>query len=69
MGPLFILRVKTMLESSMLQVLIALSQNENISKAAEELNVTQSAVSQALKISRRKLDSPLSLVTVNLWPD
>lgn len=38
-----------MIESSMLQVLIALSQNENISKAAEELNVTQSAVSQALK--------------------
>jgi DNA-binding transcriptional LysR family regulator len=38
-----------MLESSMLQVLIALSHNENISKAAEELNVTQSAVSQALK--------------------
>ncbi|WP_408096714.1 LysR family transcriptional regulator [Peredibacter sp. HCB2-198] len=38
-----------MIETSMLQVLIALSQNENISKAAEELNVTQSAVSQALK--------------------
>src|SRR5690606_11752259 len=30
-------------------VLVALSNNENISKAAEELNVTQSAVSQALK--------------------
>lgn len=38
-----------MIETSQLQVLIALSQNENISKAAEELNVTQSAVSQALK--------------------
>lgn len=38
-----------MVETSMLQVLIALSNNENISKAAEELNVTQSAVSQALK--------------------
>ena len=38
-----------MIETSMLQVLIALSHNENISKAAEELNVTQSAVSQALK--------------------
>lgn len=38
-----------MIETSLLQVLIALSQNENISKAAEELNVTQSAVSQALK--------------------
>jgi DNA-binding transcriptional LysR family regulator len=38
-----------MIETSQLQVLIALSHNENISKAAEELNVTQSAVSQALK--------------------
>jgi DNA-binding transcriptional LysR family regulator len=38
-----------MVETSQLQVLIALSHNENISKAAEELNVTQSAVSQALK--------------------
>ncbi len=38
-----------MIETSMLQVIIALSNNQNISKAAEELNVTQSAVSQALK--------------------
>lgn len=43
------------IESSMLQVLIALSHNENISKAAEELNVTQSAVSQALKILKVRL--------------
>jgi len=44
-----------MIETSMLQVLIALSHNENISKAAEELNVTQSAVSQALKNLENKV--------------
>lgn len=43
----------------MLQVLIALSQNENISKAAEELNVTQSAVSQALKNLEGKVGFPV----------
>lgn len=47
------------LESSMLQVLIALSHNENISKAAEELNVTQSAVSQALKNLEGKVGFPV----------
>jgi DNA-binding transcriptional LysR family regulator len=48
-----------MIETSMLQVLIALSQNENISKAAEELNVTQSAVSQALKNLEAKVGFPI----------
>lgn len=48
-----------MIESSMLQVLIALSHNENISKAAEELNVTQSAVSQALKNLEIKVGFPV----------
>jgi DNA-binding transcriptional LysR family regulator len=48
-----------MIESSMLQVLIALSHNENISKAAEELNVTQSAVSQALKNLESKVGFPV----------
>lgn len=48
-----------MIESSMLQVLIALSHNENISKAAEELNVTQSAVSQALKNLEAKVGFPV----------
>jgi DNA-binding transcriptional LysR family regulator len=48
-----------MIESSMLQVLIALSHNENISKAAEELNVTQSAVSQALKNLEAKVGFPI----------
>ncbi len=48
-----------MIETSMLQVLIALSHNETISKAAEELNVTQSAVSQALKNLEAKVGIPL----------
>jgi DNA-binding transcriptional LysR family regulator len=48
-----------MIESSQLQVLIALSHNENISKAAEELNVTQSAVSQALKNLETKVGFPI----------
>ncbi len=43
----------------MLQVLIALSNNESISKAAEELNVTQSAVSQALKNLESKVGFPV----------
>lgn len=46
-------------ESSSLQVLIALSRAENISKAAEELNVTQSAVSQALKNLEGKVGFPI----------
>lgn len=48
-----------MIETSMLQVLIALSHNENISKAADELNVTQSAVSQALKNIELKVGFPV----------
>lgn len=48
-----------MIETSMLQVLIALSHNENISKAAEELNVTQSAVSQALKNLEGRVGFPI----------
>ncbi len=48
-----------MIETSQLQVLIALSHNENISKAAEELNVTQSAVSQALKNLETKVGLPI----------
>lgn len=48
-----------MIESSQLQVLIALSHNENISKAAQELNVTQSAVSQALKNLENKVGFPV----------
>lgn len=49
----------SMIETSQLQVLIALSHNENISKAAEELNVTQSAVSQALKNLESKVGLPI----------
>lgn len=46
-------------ESSHLQVLVALSQSENISKAAETLNVTQSAVSQTLKSLEVRVGFPL----------
>ncbi len=48
-----------MIESSQLHALIALSHNENISKAAQELNVTQSAVSQALKNLENKVGFPV----------
>lgn len=48
-----------MIESSQLQVLIALSRSANISKAAEELNVTQSAVSQTLKNLEIKVGFPV----------
>ncbi|MFP5385702.1 MAG: LysR family transcriptional regulator [Bacteriovoracia bacterium] len=48
-----------MIETSQLQVLIALSNNTNISKAAQELNVTQSAVSQALKSLEGKVGFPV----------
>ena len=46
-------------ESSHLQVLIALSHSDSISKAAESLGVTQSAVSQALKTLEGKVGFPL----------
>ncbi len=47
------------IDTNLLQVLIALSENESISKAAEELNVTQSAVSQSLKNLESKLAIPI----------
>jgi DNA-binding transcriptional LysR family regulator len=43
------------LETSLLQVLIALSHKESVSGAAQELNVTQSAVSQSLKSLENKV--------------
>ncbi len=46
-------------ESTHLQVLVALSQSESISQAAQSLNVTQSAVSQALKALEGKVGFPL----------
>ncbi len=46
-------------ESSHLQVLVALSQSESISQAAESLGVTQSAVSQTLKSLEAKVGFPL----------
>lgn len=46
-------------ESSHLQVLIALSQSDSISHAAESLGVTQSAVSQTLKTLEGRVGFPL----------
>lgn len=46
-------------ESSHLQVLIALSQSDSISQAAEILGVTQSAVSQTLKTLEGRVGFPL----------
>jgi DNA-binding transcriptional LysR family regulator len=43
------------LETSLLQVLIALANKESVSGAAAELNVTQSAVSQSLKSLEKKV--------------
>ena len=47
------------IESSQLQVLVALSQNEGLSKAAQALGVTQSAVSQSVKAMETKLGFPV----------
>ncbi|MBY0516254.1 MAG: LysR family transcriptional regulator [Bacteriovoracaceae bacterium] len=46
-------------ESSHLQVLIALMQSDSISRAADSLGVTQSAVSQTLKTLEGKVGFPL----------
>lgn len=46
-------------ESSHLQVLVALSQSESISQAAQSLNVTQSAVSQTLKTLETRVGFPM----------
>jgi DNA-binding transcriptional LysR family regulator len=51
------------LETSLLQVLIALSHKESVSAAAVELNVTQSAVSQSLKTLEGKVGFPILVRT------
>ena len=49
-----------MLESSQLQILIAVENSQNLSQAAESINITQSAVSQSLKsIEKAKLGFPV----------
>jgi DNA-binding transcriptional LysR family regulator len=45
-----------MIETSQLQTLVAVSKAHSFSKAAEDLNVTQSAISQSIKNLESKLD-------------
>ena len=45
-----------MIETSQLQTLVAVSKAKSFSKAAEDLNVTQSAISQSIKNLESKLD-------------
>jgi DNA-binding transcriptional LysR family regulator len=45
-----------MIETSQLQTLVAVSRAKSFSKAAEDLNVTQSAISQSIKNLESKLD-------------
>lgn len=48
-----------MIESSQLQVLMAISDSDNLSEAAENLNITQSAVSQNIKTIEAKVGFPI----------
>ena len=48
-----------MIETSQLQTLVAVSNAKSFSKAAEDLNVTQSAISQSIKNLETKLDLKL----------
>ncbi len=48
-----------MIETSQLQTLVAVSNARSFSKAAEDLNVTQSAISQSIKNLETKLDLKL----------
>ena len=45
-----------MIETSQLQTLVAVSKAKSFSKAAEDLHVTQSAISQSIKNLERKID-------------
>jgi len=45
-----------MLETSQLQTLVAVARAKSFSKAAEDLHVTQSAISQSIKNLERKID-------------
>ncbi|WP_196157351.1 LysR family transcriptional regulator [Reinekea sp. G2M2-21] len=49
----------TQLDFNLLKVLEALYQNQNMTRAAEQLNITPSAVSHAVKRLREVLDDPL----------
>ncbi len=48
-----------MIETSQLQTLVAVSKAKSFSKAAEDLHVTQSAISQSIKNLERKIDVKL----------
>ena len=53
------LKTITQLDFNLLKVLEALYQNQNMTRAAEQLNITPSAVSHAIKRLREVLDDPL----------
>ena len=48
-----------MIESSQLQTMVVVAKYCNFSKAAEELGVTQSAISQSIKNLEKKINAPL----------
>ena len=48
-----------MIETSQLQTLVAVTKAKSFSKAAEDLHVTQSAISQSIKNLERKIDVKL----------
>ncbi len=50
-----------MVENSLLQILLVVQRNNSFSKAAEELHVTQSAISQSIKSLESKIGSKLIL--------
>ena len=45
-----------MIETSQLQTLVAVTQAQSFSKAAEDLHVTQSAISQSIKNLEKKIE-------------
>ena len=55
----FFFGVKLMIENSQLQVLIALTDSDSLSQAAEHLSITQSAVSQHIKNMEAKVGFPI----------
>jgi DNA-binding transcriptional LysR family regulator len=48
-----------MIETSQLHTLVAVAKSRSFSKAAEELNVTQSAISQSIKNLETRIDVKL----------
>lgn len=48
-----------MIETSQLQTLVAVARAKSFSRAAEELNVTQSAISQSIKNLENKIDAKI----------